>query len=50
MTINYDYFAHIARQIMNEPELDDPNLITGKETKDCWKERDRNHVVLEKND
>jgi hypothetical protein len=49
MRDSYDYIAHIARQIMVEPENNDPNLITGKETRDCWLDRRANHFTSTKN-
>ena len=37
--------VHIFRQIVNLEEEFDENMLTGKETKECWRERDRTRTL-----
>jgi len=39
MTISDEAIKHIIDQIVNCEIDDDPNLITGKEVRECWLER-----------
>ncbi len=36
--------VHIFRQIVDLKEDFDENMLTGQETTECWRERDRNRI------